>query len=323
MATFTDDIFGYSIDYPSNWSTIRTVATEFQSYGSATTSSTGTTNDESGIAVNVDASKSASDTTLEEYYQDYLTAFKQNTNFSSVKELSSGAVNFGQNISGYSATFEFTDSSGKWTIRWFVTSTRNNFYLIAFFSTQSNFKSNTAIFDASINSFKFIDVLPLPVKQTYAAPPAMTIDTNKQYIVTMTTEYGDMIFELYPADAPKTVNNFVFLTREGFYDDTVFHRVIADFVVQGGDPTAKGTGGPGYYIPSEISSRKHLAGTLAMANSGADKNGSQFYICYDALPTLDGKYTVFGQLVQGFEVLYKIELGDRLQKVTVEERESP
>jgi peptidyl-prolyl cis-trans isomerase B (cyclophilin B) len=158
------------------------------------------------------------------------------------------------------------------------------------------------------------------VKKTYSAPPPITIDTSKQYVVTMKTERGNLVLELFAADAPKTVNNFVFLAREGFYDNTIFHRVIAGFVVQGGDPTGTGSGDPGYKFADEFSNRKHLTGTLSMANSGANTNGSQFFICYAPQPHLDGVHSVFGQLTSGMGVMLKIKQGDKLIKVTIEEK---
>jgi peptidyl-prolyl cis-trans isomerase B (cyclophilin B) len=158
------------------------------------------------------------------------------------------------------------------------------------------------------------------VKKTYSAPPPMTIDTSKQYIATMKTERGNLVLELFAADAPKTVNNFVFLAREGFYDNTIFHRVIAGFMAQGGDPTGTGSSGPGYKFTDEFSSRKHLTGTLSMANSGANTNGSQFFICYAPQPHLDGKHAVFGQLTSGMDVMLKIKQVDKLIKVTIEEK---
>jgi peptidyl-prolyl cis-trans isomerase B (cyclophilin B) len=158
------------------------------------------------------------------------------------------------------------------------------------------------------------------VKKTYSAPPPMTIDTSKQYVVTMKTERGNLVLELFAADAPKTVNNFVFLAREGFYDNTIFHRVIAGFVVQGGDPTGTGSGDPGYKFADEFSNRKHLTGTLSMANSGANTNGSQFFICYAPQPHLDGVHSVFGQLTSGMDVMLKIKQGDKLIKVTIEDK---
>jgi peptidyl-prolyl cis-trans isomerase B (cyclophilin B) len=151
----------------------------------------------------------------------------------------------------------------------------------------------------------------------------MSIDAKKHYTATLTTENGDLVLELFASDAPKTVNNFVFLAREGFYDGTIFHRVIADFVAQGGDPTGTGRGGPGYHFPDEFSKRKHLTGTLSMANAGPGTNGSQFFITYSPQPHLDNHHSVFGQLIKGKEVLDKIKQGDKLVKVTIEEEVSP
>jgi peptidyl-prolyl cis-trans isomerase B (cyclophilin B) len=158
--------------------------------------------------------------------------------------------------------------------------------------------------------------------KTYSAPPPMTIDLKKHYTATLTTERGDLQLELFTADAPKTVNNFVFLIKEGFYDNTVFHRVISDFMVQGGDPTGTGRGGPGYRFTDEFSSQKHGAGVLSMANAGPNTNGSQFFITHSPQPHLNGKHTVFGKLKdaqKGMEVLLKIKGGDKLIKATVVE----
>ncbi len=153
----------------------------------------------------------------------------------------------------------------------------------------------------------------------------MTINTNKSYTATIETKYGNLVLELFAKDAPITVNNFVFLAREGFYDRLTFHRVVrepVDFVVQGGDPLGTGYGNPGYRIPDEITSHKHVAGSLAMANSGPHTNsaGSQFYITYGPEPGLDGGYAVFGQLKEGFDVLNKIKQGDVMTKVRIDEK---
>ncbi|MBN1367686.1 MAG: peptidylprolyl isomerase [Dehalococcoidales bacterium] len=147
----------------------------------------------------------------------------------------------------------------------------------------------------------------------------MTIDTKKKYTATMKTQRGDLVLELFAADAPNTVNNFVFLAREGFYDDTVFHRVIAGFMAQGGDPTGTGSGGPGYRFADEFSRRKHLTGSLSMANAGPNTNGSQFFICYEPQAHLDGHHSVFGQLTKGMDIHQQIKQGDKLIKVTIEE----
>ncbi len=147
----------------------------------------------------------------------------------------------------------------------------------------------------------------------------MTIDTSKQY--TATIEMGEkiMVLELFASDVPVTVNNFVFLAREGFYDNTTFHRIIPDFMAQGGDPTGTGTGGPGYKFADEFSKHTHVAGALSMANSGPNTNGSQFFITYAPQPHLDGKHSVFGQLVLGEKVLNALKNGDTIVKITIEE----
>ena len=155
--------------------------------------------------------------------------------------------------------------------------------------------------------------------KTYSSPPPMTIDTTKQYTATIETEKGDLVLELFASDVPVTVNNFVFLAREGFYDGLTFHRVVADFVVQGGDPAGDGTGGPGYQFDDEITEHTHVAGALSMANSGANTNGSQFFITFTPQHHLDGHHSVFGQLVEGMDVLESIEEGDVMIRITIEE----
>ena len=124
----------------------------------------------------------------------------------------------------------------------------------------------------------------------------------------------------YPQDAPKTVENFVTLAKKGFYNGLTFHRVVPDFVVQGGCPKGDGTGGPGYTIPAEFNAKKHVRGTVAMARSQhPDSAGSQFYICYGATPHLDRNYTVFGQVTSGMEHVDRIKQGDRMKTVEITE----
>ncbi len=143
----------------------------------------------------------------------------------------------------------------------------------------------------------------------YDAAPPLTIDTNKKYFATIKMDIGDIRLELYPKDAPQSVNSFVFLARDGYYDGVTFHRVVEGFVAQAGDPTGTGSGGPGYNIPDEVNSRKFLEGTLGMAKTSAPNSaGSQWFIDYSPQPSLDGLYTVFGQLVSGRDVLDKIQL---------------
>ena len=131
---------------------------------------------------------------------------------------------------------------------------------------------------------------------------------------------GEIRLEFYPEDAPKTVENFVTLAKKGFYNGLNFHRVVPDFVVQGGCPKGNGTGGPGYQIKAEFNKQKHLRGTLAMARSqDPDSAGSQFYICYGATPHLDGQYTVFGRVVSGMEHVDRIKQGDKMTSVAITE----
>ncbi len=139
--------------------------------------------------------------------------------------------------------------------------------------------------------------------QTYSAPPAMTLDDSKSYSATIKTNHGDINVELFSADVPVTVNNFVFLAREGFYKDGQFHRVIKDFMIQGGCPTGDGTGGPGYRFQDEPVTRSYVKGILAMANAGPNTNGSQFFIVHGADVGLPPNYTIFGNVTGGIDVL--------------------
>ena len=155
---------------------------------------------------------------------------------------------------------------------------------------------------------------------SYSAPPPMTIDTSKEYTATIETEKGDLVLELFASDVPVTVNNFVFLSREGFYDSTTFHRIIPDFMAQGGDPTGTGTGGPGYKFADEFTKHTHVTGALSMANAGTNTNGSQFFITYAAQPHLDNHHSVFGQLVDGMDILKVLKNGDTITRITIEEK---
>ncbi|MBI4188441.1 MAG: peptidylprolyl isomerase [Chloroflexi bacterium] len=148
----------------------------------------------------------------------------------------------------------------------------------------------------------------------------MTIDTSKQYTATIETKKGKLVLELFAKDVPRTVNNFVFLAREGFYDGVTFHRVIPGFMAQGGDPTGSGMGGPGYSFTDEFTKHSHVTGALSMANAGPNTNGSQFFITYAPQPHLDGKHSVFGQLIQGMDVLEKLQNGDVMTRVTIQEK---
>lgn len=159
------------------------------------------------------------------------------------------------------------------------------------------------------------------MSKQYAAPPPLSIDQNKSYTATFVTSRGDIVCDLFPKDAPNTVNNFVFLAREGFYNNTTFHRVIADFMIQGGDPTGTGRGGPGYRFDDELKNnpRKHQVGSLSMANAGPNTNGSQFFITHIATDWLNGKHTVFGQVRSGQDVVDSVKQGDTLKNVKIEE----
>lgn len=161
----------------------------------------------------------------------------------------------------------------------------------------------------------------VPAKQ-WSMPPAMEIDPAKNYVATIETGKGAIVLELYPTYAPKTVNNFVFLSRQGFYDGLKFHRVISNFMIQGGDPLGTGTGGPGYKFEDEVRSNplKHETGVISMANAGANTNGSQFFITHAPQPHLNGKHTVFGKVIEGQDVVNAIRQGDVIQRVTIAEK---
>lgn len=164
-------------------------------------------------------------------------------------------------------------------------------------------------------------------------PPEMTIDTDKTYIATFKTRKGDIKVKLFADQTPVTVNNFVFLARQGYYDDTTFHRVIANFMAQAGDPTGTGAGGPGYQFDDEIVPELTFdrRGLLAMANAGPGTNGSQFFITYAAAPWLNGKHTIFGEVIEGMDAALSLTRrdpqrrphfsGDKIDTITIEEKE--
>ncbi len=145
---------------------------------------------------------------------------------------------------------------------------------------------------------------PQPMAKTYAQRPPMTIDPAKSYRAVVNTVRGDFTIELLPDVAPETVDSFVFLAREGYYDGVTFHRVVPGFVAQGGDPTGSGSGGPGYTLPAEFTDTPYERGTVGMARSAdPDSAGSQFFIAYAPQPNLNGQYTVFGRVTEGMEVV--------------------
>jgi peptidylprolyl isomerase len=166
----------------------------------------------------------------------------------------------------------------------------------------------------------------------YSAAPPMTIDKSKQYFATVKmAKGGEFVIQLYPDKAPITVNSFVFLARQGFFNSVTFHRVLQGFMAQGGDPTGTGSGGPGYEFVNENSDLKFdKAGVVAMANAGPDTNGSQFFITFGPASTLDGGYTIFGQVINGMDVVNSITLrdpqqnptfpGDAMESVTITEK---
>lgn len=150
--------------------------------------------------------------------------------------------------------------------------------------------------------------------------PALTIDPKKTYKAILDTDKGTIKIDLYPQYAPNTVNNFVFLANEGFYNGITFHRVISNFMIQGGDPTGTGRGGPGYKFADEFKGNplRHETGVLSMANAGPGTNGSQFFITHSPQPHLDGRHTVFGKVTEGQDVVNAIKQGDHIKTVTIE-----
>jgi len=157
--------------------------------------------------------------------------------------------------------------------------------------------------------------------KSYKQAPAMSIDAGKRYVATLKTSRGEIVVELFAKNAPATVNNFVFLARDKFYDGTVFHRVIADFMIQGGDPQGTGRGGPGYRFDDETRNNpnKHERGVISMANAGPNTNGSQFFITHVPCPWLDGKHTVFGKVTSGLDIVDAVQQADKLISVTIQE----
>jgi len=155
----------------------------------------------------------------------------------------------------------------------------------------------------------------------YDAPPAMQLDPAKTYRATISTNQGEIVLDLDASQAPKTVNNFVFLAQDGYYDGLLFHRVIADFMVQGGCPSGTGTGGPGYKFEDEFTGNalRHERGVISMANAGPNTNGSQFFITHGPQSHLDNRHTVFGKVVEGMDVVDSIEGGDVMESVTITE----
>lgn len=153
------------------------------------------------------------------------------------------------------------------------------------------------------------------------SPPEMAIDVSKTYQASIETSKGTIEIDLYPEHAPKTVNNFVFLAREGFYNGISFHRVISDFMIQGGDPTGTGMGGPGYKFGDEFDGNPltHEKGVISMANAGPNTNGSQFFITHGPQPHLNGNHTVFGKVTGGQDVVDAIQQGDEMVKVEISE----
>jgi peptidyl-prolyl cis-trans isomerase B (cyclophilin B) len=164
--------------------------------------------------------------------------------------------------------------------------------------------------------------IPRNGERSFQLPPERVIDPAKGYAATIKTDKGDIVLELTPAETPNTVNSFVFLACDGFFDGLTFHRYVANFVIQGGDPRGDGTGGPGYRFPDEFSPSLHhnAPGVLSMANSGPNTNGSQFFITLGPAPHLDNMHTVFGRVTAGMDVVRAIRAGDKMLAVSIEER---
>ena len=155
-----------------------------------------------------------------------------------------------------------------------------------------------------------------------AKKPGPQTDAEKIYRVTITTDRGSIVMELDPQLAPNTVNNFIGLARDGYYDSLTFHRVVPEFVIQGGCPQGTGTGGPGYKFADEPVKSDYTLGAVAMANSGPDTNGSQFFICIDdCTRKLTPNYNLFGHVVEGIDVAQATKVGDVMRKIEIEERD--
>jgi cyclophilin family peptidyl-prolyl cis-trans isomerase/protein-disulfide isomerase len=194
---------------------------------------------------------------------------------------------------------------------------------------------NGQIYNGPRDYTSFNDILQLILlgKRQFASCPPLTVQTNKEYIATLHTEKGDIVIQLFADKAPITVNSFLFLARNGWYDNITFHRVLADLIAQTGDPSGTGIGNPGYYIITEFdrSLTFNKPGVVAMFNSGPDTGGSQFFITYAPTAQFDGKYTIFGQVLSGMDVLESLTprdvqlgsetpAGDKLLNVTIEEK---
>ncbi len=196
-------------------------------------------------------------------------------------------------------------------------------YLTKKITEESKGKQNPQFATSGYGEFIFVDQ---SVKKREAKKEEQKSDeiNPENVVAVIEMEKGGLIvIEFYPKDAPNTVANFIKLARKGFYDGLTFHRVVPKFVVQGGDPKGDGTGGPGYTIKAEFNSRKHLTGTVATArrSNTTDSNGSQFYICLEPQPGLDGQYTIFGQVIEGMDVVRNIKVGDVMKKVTIVDKE--
>ena len=181
--------------------------------------------------------------------------------------------------------------------RWVVTAVASIALIILIFSLLQTQSSEEILSEESMMS-----------NQEWSSPPAMTIDAQKEYTAVIETDLGNIVLRLFTDESPITVNNFVFLAQQGYYDGVVFHRVIHDFMVQGGDPTGTGSGGPGYMFEDEVDNglKFDKPGLLAMANAGPGTNGSQFFITHVATPHLTGNHTIFGEVIEGMDTVFAI-----------------
>lgn len=173
--------------------------------------------------------------------------------------------------------------------------------------------------EAAVNAAPAAQAPATPTLDTPVQAPEVKEPIKKTGVKKAVIEMdkGKIVIEFFAKDAPNTVNNFIELANKGFYNGLTFHRVIDGFMAQGGDPNGDGTGGPGYTIPDEINSHKHLRGTISMAHRGPNTGGSQFFIVFEPQPHLDGVHTTFGQVIEGMEVVDQISQGDKMNKVTI------
>lgn len=192
--------------------------------------------------------------------------------------------------------------------------------LLVFSSLKNNDKKDTNSKTTEVKSSENIKGENVKNTVKYTFPGVLPSDKIENKKATIKTNKGDIVVELYADKAPKAVSNFVYLSELKYYDGLVFHRVVPGFVIQGGDPTGSGSGGPGYKFEDEKVIGEYKAGTLAMANAGPNTNGSQYFICLEDQLGLPKNYSLFGQVISGMDVVKKIAQGDKMESITIESK---